>query len=283
MALPELKVFTGSPIDDPWNAFGRALDQGVATASNTQIVVETTDGYTVVFTGSFTVVGGDVVGGTMTGFTAFAGSTRVMKGDGYSVDGAALFDAIQGYNVDEDPFNDLVIDIPTKFVGSSKGDEYQTRVAGSKILGKAGHDILFAEFGEGTIIKGGNGNDIMATIEGGATFVGNKGNDSFMFLLDPLDPMTAFNRIKDFHAGEDVIGLALDSPLLLPGYLDKSQFHKGTEATKAGHLVIYDKGSGKIYLDADGNGAGAQFAFAKVDPGTKLGADDFFVQSLIAA
>jgi len=282
MALPQIKLFIGAPIADPWSALFDALDDGVATATSTRITVETPDGYKVVFKGTFTVVGGDVTGGTMTGFTVFAGSTKMMKGSGYSVDAAALFDAIETYNSDEGPFDALVIDIPTKVVGSNKGDFYEGTNGGSKILGKAGNDLLYSEDGAGTVIKGGSGNDMMATRDGGAKFWGNKGDDTFLFLLDPLEPMTSPNRIKDFKSGEDLIGVSDPDGLLIAGYLDKSQFHRGTEATKAEHLIIYDKKTGMAYFDADGNGAGAQFAFAKVDPGTKLGADDFYVQSLIS-
>ncbi|MCB1499230.1 MAG: hypothetical protein KDK07_05490 [Bauldia sp.] len=281
MVLPLIKSFVGAPLADPIDGFEHALSFGVVTATAGTIEVADPNGYKVVFDGSFTVVGGAISSGTMTGFTVFAGATKIMTGAGYAVDGAALYDALQHFNDDDEPFFNLVFDIPIKFVGSGKGDAFQTEAGGSKLLGKGGNDALFSEGGLGTVIKGGNGNDIVATLDGGAKFWGNSGKDTFLFLLDSLQPMTSHNRIKDFVRGEDHIGLAVPDDVLTPGYLDKAHFHKGTSATKAEHMIIYDKKSGIAYFDADGSGAGAQFAFAKVDPGTKLGVDDFYVQSFI--
>ena len=133
MALPQIDLFLGSPIADPFDVLFGVLYEGNATASANKIVVDTIEGYKVVFKGSFTIVGGDVTGGTMTGYTVFAGSTKMMKGSGYAVDGAELFDTIEGYNVDSGPFDNLVIDIPIKIVGSDKSDFYQGIAAGSKI------------------------------------------------------------------------------------------------------------------------------------------------------
>jgi hypothetical protein len=44
----------------------------------------------------------------------------------------------------------------------------------------------------------------------------------------------------------------------------------GPKAGDANDYIVYDKGTGVVSYDADGNGRGAAVAFAKVKPGTAL-------------
>ncbi|MBN9020723.1 MAG: hypothetical protein J0H08_01205 [Rhizobiales bacterium] len=57
--------------------------------------------------------------------------------------------------------------------------------------------------------------------------------------------------------------------------------HTAPAARTADHTVISDKTSGAVSFDADGSGSEAQFAFAKLKPGTHLSADDIYIGSTV--
>jgi Ca2+-binding RTX toxin-like protein len=279
MALPKISQLLGEPVTDPWDPFDEAIYGGdPLPPTATEIVLASENGYKVVFKGSFTVAGGDVTGGTMTGYDVFAGTTKVMKATGYNVDGAAFFDAVQNLSVSEDDFIDLLFALPLKFRGSNQDDRLFGSEYSDVLLGRAGNDELYAWAGN-NIMKGGKGNDLLVAGDGFDTMFGGAGADAFGFSLDPTDLPGGFARIKDFESGEDLISIhAFDLPLP-PGYLGKQYFHKGTEATTAEQVIIYHKASGRLYLDVDGTGIEAQFQFAKLTPGTKLKASDIYVDN----
>ena len=135
-------------------------------------------------------------------------------------------------------------------------------------------------------IKGGDGNDLIAGdfppfADGFDKLSGGKGNDVFQFVIPSgIDPI-AYDKIKDFKPGEDMIGLFDFSHNLGVGYLNKDFFHKGTSAANPDQQIIYDKKTGSIYTDNDGSGAGSQQLFAKVKAGTHLDAHDFFVYPVL--
>ncbi len=59
------------------------------------------------------------------------------------------------------------------------------------------------------------------------------------------------------------------------GDLDAGAFQLGTAADDAADRIIYDQTTGKLYYDADGNGAGSQVLFAQVTAGAALTNADF--------
>ena len=276
-----IELLYGSPAAEPWGAFYDPIYNGeLEPPTTTQIVVSTNDGSHLVFKGSFTVVGGDVTGGTMTGFVGLEGSTKMLEGNGFDIDGAALFDALQTFEANSDPFFDLLFGAAIKTIGTKLGDQVEGTEFGDTIIGKAGDDDLFGWLGD-DLIKGGKGNDAIQGAEGFDRLYGGAGDDAFRFDLDPLEPPVGFDKVKDFKVGEDLFTLRTYVEGLTPGVLDAAYFHKGTEATTGQQIVIYDKSTGRLFFDVDGSGIEAQFLFAKVTPGTKLGAGDFFVSNSI--
>jgi Ca2+-binding RTX toxin-like protein len=285
MALSQMELLFGLPVFDPWQTFSRILyTSDPQVASPTKIVLTSEYGGKIVFTGSFTVTGGVVTDGTMTGFKVFANDTKVLVGSNYSTDAVALSAAIaewQSFN--PDPLYDLISDIPLKIIGSDDDDRIEGNDVSFKLIGRGGNDIL--EGGSGTgFLKGGKGNDWLSSGDGQETMSGGQGEDVFLFALSSLSPPTVIDKIKDFAPGEDLIALWPDPTAgLLPGFLLPEQFHKGTSATDAEQIIIYDKQTGRLFYDADGTGIEAQFQFAKLKAGTNLGADSFIVQELLAA
>lgn len=285
MALSQMELLYGLPVFDPWQSFTRILyTSDPQVASPNKIVLTSEFGGKIVFTGTFTVTGGVVTGGTMTGFKVFANDTKVLVGSNYSTDAVALSAAItqwQAFNTE--PLYDLISEIPLKIVGSDDDDHIEGNDVSFRLLGRDGNDIL--EGGSGTgVLKGGKGNDWLAAGDGQETMYGGQGDDVFLFALSALDPPTVVDKVKDFTPGEDLFALwpAPDAGLL-PGFLLPEQFHKGTSATTDQQIIIYDKKTGRVFFDVDGIGIEAQFQFAKVKAGTKLTADDFIVQELLLA
>ncbi len=124
------------------------------------------------------------------------------------------------------------------------------------------------------------GNGVTNTLNGGAghdTLRGGAGMDNFLF-DSPLSSTTNVDRIADFSVIDDTI--VLDQSIfdaLSPGSLGSSQFHAGTAAQDAEDRIIHDNATGRLYYDADGNGAGAQVLFAQVAAGTVLTSADFLI------
>jgi Ca2+-binding RTX toxin-like protein len=278
--MQQIKNLVGTPILSPYpysplSFIYDVLDDGVPQLGATEIVVESALGAKVIFRGNFTIAGNDVTGGTMTGLDIYLGSTPVLTAKGFSLDAATLYDTIEGFGTDSDPFYDLIFAAATKFVGSKYDDIIFDGLSNDLLLGRDGNDVLMGSHLDDTL-KGGKGNDFLADYEGTNTFFGGPGDDVFAFDLYSMSIETAVGKIKDFEKGEDRIGLMTDLGLQ-PGTLGEQYFHKGTGAGDGDDYIIYDRESGKLYVDFDGSGAGPQVQFAKVTPGTKLHADDIFV------
>ena len=192
MALAQIKLLTGNPVANPWGFMNDALFDGtVQTPTTSDIVVSQPNGSSIVYHGTFTVVGGDVTGGTVTGFDVFAGSTKVMKGSGFSISAAPFFDALQGIQLNSTPYFDIVDNIPTKFVGSSLNDIIFGTSVNDTTLAKAGDDRAFGGFGD-DFLNGGKGNDQLSGDDGFDVLKGGDGKDTFDFFVGNCSPpMTA--------------------------------------------------------------------------------------------
>ena len=59
--------------------------------------------------------------------------------------------------------------------------------------------------------------------------------------------------------------------------LDASEFVTGTAAQDADDYIIYNTGNGKLYYDADGNGAGSKVQIAKLTTIPTIDQDDFLM------
>ena len=277
MALPKIKLLTGHPVADPLSSFYSAIYGDLQVPTTTEIVVSQPDGFRIAFHGTFTLAGNDVTGGTVSGYDVFAGSTEVWKASGFSIPAATLFDTLQNLKVDQGPFFDIIDNIAVKVVGSNLDDKTDGGNSDDLLLGRKGNDDLYGSGGN-DILRGGPGNDFLVGGDGFDKLKGDDGNDVFFFFIDPMVLPIGYDKIKDFNHGEDLIGLNFlmpDGPP--PGYLGGQYFHKGTSATTADQFVIYDKKTGEIHIDLDGNGPEAQFLLATVKHGTKLHADDFYI------
>ncbi len=148
------------------------------------------------------------------------------------------------------------------FRGSGKAEE---------VFGGAGPDIL----------NGGGGNDALSGRGGADRLTGGSGKDFFRF--DSYPSLGNETVITDFSS-QDSIGLSASVYFGLQGKgkgearkLVAKQFFAGAEAHDGDDRVVYDKSIGILYFDADGSGAAAPVAIAKLAGNPVVTAGDIFV------
>lgn len=151
--------------------------------------------------------------------------------------------------------------------GNGLDNEITGNGAANELTGADGDDVLSGGLGADTL-DGGAGTD---------TLRGGNGRDTFRFDNDLQDPPNV-DAILDFVSADDTILLDREIFAALPadGPLAAAFFRVGTAAADANDRIIYDKPTGRIFYDADGNGTGAAAVlFVTVTPGTTLTAADF--------
>ncbi|MFC7497706.1 putative Ig domain-containing protein [Enterovirga sp. GCM10030262] len=129
--------------------------------------------------------------------------------------------------------------------------------------------------GRNTIV----GNGAANVLNGGAgidRLVGGAGADRFVF--DSRPDAGNLDTIADF-ASNDIIALnrKIFDGLDANGPLGAGAFRLGGRALDADDRIVYDRAAGKLFYDADGNGAGAAVQLAQLRPGTALGRGDIAV------
>ena len=117
------------------------------------------------------------------------------------------------------------------------------------------------------ILNGGGGNDTIYGGLGNDTLTGGVGTDSFVFNT-ALDAATNLDTITDFTAIDDTIKLenAIFTKLATVGTLSSNFFRASAsgEALDSNDYILYNKTTGALFYDADGNGAGAAIQFAQL-------------------
>jgi hypothetical protein len=185
--------------------------------------------------------------------------------------------------------------------GTIKGGSYSVVNAGQGNLSVENHGKLKGNIigasatdkivNDGTI-KGevylGNGNDTFKNAGGHAGRIhGGDGNDTLIagphtdkFVFDTtLNALTNVDRVKHFDPGTDQFFLSKTYFAALSGLgtLSSAEFHKGTGAHDADDRIIYNKHTGALLYDSNGNVGGGEVQFAKLDKGLNLHASDFIV------
>ena len=166
-----------------------------------------------------------------------------------------------------------------------KANSDDDRIVGTKdddhLSGGGGKDVLDGGAGN-DLINGGAGDDVL---KGGA------GVDTFVFSHGPVDG-GGIDRITDFNSkiGEKImlnvyafeeVEVSPKTPVDVDakdrGPLAASNLCIGKNAKDANDHIVYDKATGALYYDADGNGSAAAIQFAQLKAGAALSAADFFI------
>jgi subtilisin family serine protease/subtilisin-like proprotein convertase family protein/ribosomal protein L28 len=133
------------------------------------------------------------------------------------------------------------------------------------LSGRAGNDILIGS-SSSEVLVGGVGND---TITSGAGF------DVIAYSLasEGQDTITDFNVFQDTL---QVSAAGFGGGLIAGESIAAAQFVLGTVATTASHRFIFNKPTGQLFFDVDGNGSSVQTLLATLTPNLNLTEDNIF-------
>ncbi|MCP4380512.1 MAG: hypothetical protein GY798_03680 [Hyphomicrobiales bacterium] len=164
------------------------------------------------------------------------------------------------------------------FYGNGGKDKFVGGEAGDKAIGGDGKDTLKGGT-LGDTIKGSKGNDRIFGDQGNDSLTGGKGKDSFIFDRDPgnANHQAGVDAITDFKVGTDIVKLDGTIFTAIGSKLNNSEFFVGSNAQDGDDHIIYKKSTGKLFYDADGDGAGGRVLFAEFDGKPNLSHNDFDV------
>ena len=243
-----------------------------------------------------TVIGTDPDGDTLTyALLDDAGGRFVLKGNQLVVKNGALLDFetarshtiklqvkdLQAVYTLEKTFTIDVTDVaeappvkPLVLIGTAGADTLTGDILNDILSGLAGKDTLSGLAGNDKL-SGGLGNDILTGGTGGDIFV----FDAKLSKTNAANKKANLDKVVDFSVADDTIHLAKSvfTKLAKKGALAKGAFYGGSAAHDRDDRVIYNKKTGALYYDQDGNGSHAAIQFATLSKNLKLNQKDFFV------
>jgi Ca2+-binding RTX toxin-like protein len=144
------------------------------------------------------------------------------------------------------------------------------------IIGSTGNNNIDGRLGNDTL-SGGAGSDSLVGGRGIDTETGGAGRDFFIFNA----PLSSANRdvIMDFNHLADTFCLAhlVMRVFHKTGPLDPDFFFVGTKAHDADDHIIYNKATGALFYDSNGDHAGGVTQLATLTNKPALQANDFLV------
>jgi serralysin len=160
---------------------------------------------------------------------------------------------------------DLILGIEN-VTGGSGADRLTGDGLANALAGNGGKDRLSGGDGDDTLI-GGAADDILTGGAGKDVFVFDAGRDKNV------------DTIQGYAVADDTIHLqnSVYTKVGAAGALASKAFWTGKKAHDASDRVIYDKGTGALYYDADGTGKGAQIKIGHLTKNLKMNAAEFFV------
>jgi Ca2+-binding RTX toxin-like protein len=147
------------------------------------------------------------------------------------------------------------------------------------LTGSAFNDTLNGSTGA-NVLQGGDGNDLLNGGSGNDVLSGGSGADVFRFTSTPSGAVN-IDTLSDFSGVDDSIQLenSAFTKLATTGVLSSSNFraHASGDAGDSNDFVLYETDTGKLFYDADGNGAGAKVQIALLANAPALSHLDIFV------
>ena len=160
----------------------------------------------------------------------------------------------------------------SKAINGSTQSVYSYAFSGNDTFNGSKYNDTLNGYNGNDILNGGPGNDILS---------GGAGADKFVF--DRALLSTNLDTIKDFNAAADTIRIdnLYFKKFVATGAINAANFKANAAgaATDANDYIVYETDTGKLFYDADGNGAGAKVQFALLGTSTHptITAADFVV------
>lgn len=175
---------------------------------------------------------------------------------------------------------------PRSYISNSAGDKIVANRFANFLIGNGGNDSLYGLRGQ-DYLSGGDGRDVLT---------GGAGADAFVF--DRSLSRGGVDRITDFSRSQsdnillsatvfkNVTMKIVDASAFKEswadefdafGRIDRGAFCLGTTAVDGDDRLIYDKATGRLWFDGDGNGAAPMVQFAKFKAGTTIAFSDFLM------
>jgi Ca2+-binding RTX toxin-like protein len=238
--------------------------------------IEASRGYSTLYGGAGR---DDISGGLYEGITLDGGAgadtmTGGKYGDTYYVDN--VLDVVREYRKPEYDTEYDPRDILYTSIGLDDNDYFEvvylTGRADLSAVGNADINNLVGNRGD-NILRAGGGDDFISGMEGVDSLFGGKGADFFQY-FNKTNSGDA-DLIYDFRPADDSLLFSsahfetaqLWTPL-------KSEFRRGDQAQDANDRFIYDRGSGRLLFDADGNGSQESILIATFINSPRLTASD---------
>ena len=160
--------------------------------------------------------------------------------------------------------------------GDAAGDSY---LSIENLTGSSFNDTLNGD-NSANVVNGGAGNDFIKGYGGNDTLTGGTGEDAFIFNT-ALAAATNVDAITDFSVADDTIQLddAIFAAIAATGALLSGYFRANATGTAqdSNDHIVYETDTGKLFYDANGNGAGAAVQFALLTGNPTITAADFQV------
>ena len=164
------------------------------------------------------------------------------------------------------------------FEGGTENDALYGNAGNDRLIGDTGNDTLNGGLGN-DILDGGIGNDRLFGGPGNDRLTGGAGPDIFVFNT-ALNASTNRDAVTDFTHGQDKFWLenAVMTKLGAGVHgLSPAFFRAGAAAADANDYIVYNRATGVLSYDANGNAAGGAIAFASLANHPVLTAGDFLV------
>ncbi len=145
------------------------------------------------------------------------------------------------------------------------------------LIGSSGANRLMGGIGSDSV-SGGIGDDWITGNSGQDTLGGGQGKDWFVFTSSGASNA---DHVLDYSVADDTIILdhvAMKKLPFGPGTLASTYFRAGPVAKEADDFLIYDKATGKLFYDADGNGIAAPALIATFDNHPSITASEIMVK-----
>ena len=166
------------------------------------------------------------------------------------------------------------------FEGGNGNDALTGNAGNDRLIGDDNNDTLNGGIGN-DVLNGGTQNDTLFGGPGNDDLTGGANNDFFVFNT-ALNAATNRDAVRDFSHVDDTFRLENAIFTKLGGgagahQLNPAFFRAGAAAADANDYIVYNRASGVLFYDANGNAAGGAIAFALLVNRPVLAANDFVV------